>query len=56
MVEEKVTHPKMLRFPDVMVLTEKYDRKELNVAFKQLVSEGKIKVREGINTKLIEII
>lgn len=55
LIDNKKTFPKLLSFAEV-TKGIKGDREELRKAFKELLAEKKIKVHEGKNTKLIEIL
>ena len=54
LIDQKKTFPKMLTFIELKRNVQ--GNAESRQAFKDLVSNGRIRVREGINTGLIEIL
>jgi len=56
-IEDKGTEPKVATFKEIRDATKHIeDRGLLNEAFKELVLDGKLKVRDGINSILIEVL
>ena len=53
-IEQKGTYPKVLSFVEMLDIDG--NRDELNRSFLQLVNDKKIRVRQGKNTKLVEVL
>ena len=56
-IKDKGTHPELATFVEVRRGAESLgDKAQLNLAFRELVAEGKIRVRPGIKSKLVEVV
>ena len=56
---QKMTEGKLLKlvsYNQLVKLKRKHDKDELSKAFKELIKQKKIRIREGINNKLVELI
>lgn len=56
-IEDKGSVPKLATFKQIRDATSNIPNKGLlNETFKSLIIDGKIKIREGINQKMIEVL